>query len=189
MRAAVVALGAGCVALGVAPGLLFGWLVELAPWPAPTPTAVGLHLPGTGSLPTAGLALVAGTLTVVLLLARGKRAAAPTPTWACGQLVEPQLYWTSAGFTKPLRLVLEAILRPQREIEVRVAGGLVQEVSYSGRVPQLLDERLYRPAVEAALAAAGHARRLQTGRLGTYVAYLIALVVVLLAAARAGVIG
>src|SRR5207302_304093 len=81
------------------------------------------------------------------------RAAAPAPPWACGQLVEPQLYWTSAGFTKPLRLVLEAILRPQREIEVRVAGGLVQEVSYSGRVPQLLDERLYRPAVEAALAA------------------------------------
>ena len=120
---------------------------------------------------------------------RGRRAAAPAPTWVCGQLVEPQLLWTSAGFTKPLRLVLEAVLRPQREITVRRSGGLVQEISYSGRVPQLLDERLYLPAVRLTLAAAAHARRLQTGHLGTYVAYLIALVVVLLAAVKAGVIG
>ena len=37
--------------------------------------------------------------------------------WACGQLVEPRSRWTSAGFTKPLRLVLEAVLRPEREID------------------------------------------------------------------------
>ena len=128
-------------------------------------------------------------LTAGLVVLRGRRSAAPAPTWACGQLVEPRLRWTSAGFTKPLRLVLEAVLRPQREIEVRREGGLVRQVSYSGHVPQLLDERLYRPAVELALGAARHARRLQTGRLGTYVAYLIALVVVLLVATRAGVIG
>jgi hypothetical protein len=65
----------------------------------------------------------------------------------------------------------------------------VQEASYSGRVPHLLDERVYRPAVDAVLVTARHARRLQTGRLGTYVAYLIALVVALLAAARAGILG
>ena len=123
------------------------------------------------------------------MLLRGRRVAAPAPTWACGQLVEPRLRWTSAGFTKPLRLVLEGVLRPQRDIEISREGSLVREVSYSGNVPQLLDERLYRPAVEFALRAAGHVRRLQTGRLGTYVAYLIALVVVLLAAIRTGVIG
>jgi len=189
MRAAVVALAGACVFLGVAPGLLFGRLARLAPWPARAGTAVGLHLPGTGSLPTAGLAAVLAGLTAGLVVLRGRRSAAPAPTWACGQLVEPRLRWTSAGFTKPLRLVLEAVLRPQREIEVRREGGLVRQVSYSGHVPQLLDERLYRPAVELALGAARHARRLQTGRLGTYVAYLIALVVVLLVATRAGVIG
>ena len=49
-------------------------------------------LPGTGSLPTGGIALVlvalAGRASSLL---RGRRAAAPAPTWACGQLVEPQL--------------------------------------------------------------------------------------------------
>jgi hypothetical protein len=72
---------------------------------------------------------------------------------------------------------------------VRTSGGTVQEVSYSGRVPQLFDERILAPAVRIALGAATHARRLQTGRLGTYVAYLIALVLVLLTAAKAGLIG
>jgi hydrogenase-4 component B len=189
MRAAVAALASACVVLGLAPGLLFGSLVGLAPWPAEAPTGVGLELPGTGSLPTVGIAVALVAFTAGLVLLRGRRSAARAPTWACGQLVEPRLRWTSAGFTKPLRLMLEVVLRPQREIVVREAGGVVQEVSYSGQVPPLIDDHLYLPVTRAALAAAVHARRLQSGRLGTYVAYLIALVVVLLAAVRIGVIG
>lgn len=189
MRVALVALAVACVVLGLAPGLLVGSLVGLAPWPAEAPTGVGLALPGTGSLPTAGLAVALALLTASLILLRGRRSAASAPTWACGQLVEPPLLWTSAGFTKPLRLMLEVVLRPRREIVVRESRGVVQDVSYSGQVPHLIDDHLYRPVTRAALAAAVHARRLQSGRLGTYVGYLIALVVVLLAAARAGVIG
>jgi hypothetical protein len=48
---------------------------------------------------------------------------------------------------------------------------------------------VYRPAARGSLWLALHARRLQSGRLGAYVAYLIALVLVLLFAARVGVIG
>jgi NADH:ubiquinone oxidoreductase subunit 5 (subunit L)/multisubunit Na+/H+ antiporter MnhA subunit len=189
MRSAVLFLAGGCVLLGVAPGLLFGPLVGLAPWPASEPTQLGLHLPGTGSLPTPGIALVLAALTVGFVLLRGKRSAAPAPSWACGQLVEPRLSWTSAGFTKPLRLVLETVLRPQREITVRSERGVVQEITYSGHVPHLIDERVYRPVVRLSLALAGHARRLQSGSLGMYVAYLIGLVVVLLAVARMGLFG
>ena len=190
MRAAVVALAGACVVLGLAPGLLFGSLVGLAPWPADAPTRVGLELPGTGSLPTAGIAVaLVGARRRGSSLLRGRRSAAPAPTWACGQLVEPRLEWTSAGFTKPLRLMLEVVLRPQREIVVRDrrrrAGGLLQ------RARPAPDRRPSLPARRrgVALAAAAQARRLQSGRLGTYVAYLIGLVVVLLAAARIGVIG
>jgi hydrogenase-4 component B len=189
MVAAVAFLALACVVLGLAPGLLFAPLVGLAPWPTTEPTGMGLHLPGTGSLPTGGIALVLVALTAGLTLLRGRRSAAPAPSWACGQLVEPQLSWTSAGFTKPLRLVLEVMLRPQREIVVRSEGGVLQEVSYRGHVPHLIDERLYRPVVRLSLASAARARRLQSGSLGTYVVYLIALVVALLAAARIGLIG
>jgi hydrogenase-4 component B len=189
MRAAMAALALACVALGLLPALVFRKLVALAPWLTPASPTVSLHLPGTGALPTVGIALSVILLTTVLVVLRGRRSAAPAPTWACGQLVEPELNWTSAGFSKPLRLVLEVVLRPEREIAVRSTGGVIQEVSYSGRVPHLLDERLYRPAVALGLDAAHQARRLQTGRLGTYVGYLIALVLVLLAAVKVGAIG
>ena len=133
--------------------------------------------------------MIVSGIAGLLWLARGGRRAAPSPTWASGQPFEPALLWTSAGFTKPLRLVLEVILRPEREIETTVSGGVVQEVSYAGRVPHLIDAYLYRPVTDGALVAASWARRLQSGRLGTYVAYLIGLVVALLLAVRIGAIG
>jgi len=178
-----------CVVLGVAPGLLFGSLVGLAPWSDAAPTTVGLDLPGTGVLRSGGIALALVAFAGALFLLRGRRVAAPVPTWACGQLVERPLDWTSAGFTKPLRLVLEDVLRPEREIVVRAEGGVVQEVSYEGRVPHLFEERLYRPVTALAMEGAHHARRMQSGRLGTYVAYLLALVLVVLAAAKLGILG
>ena len=189
MRGAVVFLGVACVVLGAAPGVLFGPLVRLAPWREAGPVRVGLQLPGTGSLPTTGIMLVLVALTGGLVVLRGRRKAERAPTWACGQPLSPALHWTSAGFTKPLRLVLEVVLRPEREIEMSSVGGVVQEVAYSGRVPHLIDERVYGPAARASLTAARHARRLQSGSLGTYVGYLIALVLVLLAAVRFRVIG
>ena len=105
-----------------------------------------------------------------------------------GKLVQPELAWTSAGFTKPLRLVLEAVLRPQREISLSVRGGVVQEVRYEGHVPHLFDTHVYRPITRVGLVGARHARRLQSGSLTAYVAYLVALVVVLLVAVRLGLI-
>jgi hydrogenase-4 component B len=189
LRAGLVFLAGACVVLGVAPGLLFGRLAGLAPWSPGVPTHVGLQLPGTGSLPTAWIAIVLVTLTAGLVLLRGRRAAAPAPSWAAGQRLEPSLHWTGAGFTKPLRLVLEPLLRPQREITVRSGGGVLREVSYSGHVPELIEERVYEPLSRLSLAGAAHTRRLQSGSLGMYVSYLAALVLMLLAAARLGWIG
>lgn len=189
MWTAVAALAAACVVLGVVPGLLAGPLAGLAPWPTADAPTASLEVPWNDLLPTPGIAAVLLTFTAFFALARGRRHAAPAPSWACGQLVEPQLGWTSAGFTKPLRLVLEAVLRPQREISASVRGGVLQEVRYEGHVPHLFDTHLFRPIARAGLAGAQHARRLQSGSLTAYVAYLVALVVVLLAAVRVGLLG
>jgi hydrogenase-4 component B len=186
MRAAVVLLGTACLALGLAPGLLVRYLVPIAPWHAAVPHGPGLTMPGTGGLPTVTIGLVLAGVTAVLVRLRGQRAAAPAPAWACGQPVTPALRWTSAGFTKPLRLVLEAVLRPRRELEIQSSGSVVTQVSYHGEVPNLIDERLYRPVTRWSLAAAGRARRLQSGSLGVYAAYLIGLVIAVLIAAQAG---
>jgi hydrogenase-4 component B len=189
MRAGMAALAALCVVLGVAPGLLVPLLAELAPQPVDLPGGAGLEIPGTGSLPSPWLALGLVAVAGLLWRLRGERRTAPTPAWACGQRVEPALNYSSAGFTKPLRLVLESVLRPRREVTTIEAGGQLLEVRYSGEVPHLFDTLLYSPAQNAALRAARVARRLQSGSVRTYAAYLLALLLLLLLLVRTGAIG
>ncbi|HYM54001.1 MAG TPA: proton-conducting transporter membrane subunit, partial [Solirubrobacteraceae bacterium] len=190
MRAGMGALAALCVAIGVAPGLVVPTLAALAPGANGDVLALhaGLDVPGTGSLPALGIALALVALLALLLRARGARKAAPAPSWACGQAVAPALSWTSAGFIKPLRLVLEAVLRPTRELEVVEEHGLIQRIAYSNEVHPLADKLLYEPAIRAGLRGAAVARRLQTGNVRTYALYLLMLVIGLLALVRAGVL-
>ncbi len=191
MRAGMMILALLCVVLGLLPGLVLPTLAGLAPGAQGAVLArhAGLVLPGTGSYLPLPFALALATLTIGLVALRGRRRAAAAPSWACGQPVVGALGWTSAGFTKPLRLVLEAVLRPHREIEVLRGGGMVQSVRYEGHVPSLLDASVYEPTVRAGLRAAAFARRLQSGNVRTYAAYLLGLVIGLLVLAYTGALG
>lgn len=188
IRTALVFLAGVCLALGLLAGLMVPLLAELAPTPVSLAPGATLDLPGTGGLPPA---LAAGLLLLVPMLwwARGTRRAAPAPAWACGQPPEPEQRWGSAGFTKPPRLVLEAVLHPRRDLTVSTHGGLVESVSYSDEVPHLFDTFLYAPVQRAALRLAELARRLQSGSVRTYAAYLLALLLSALLLLRLGVFG
>jgi hypothetical protein len=191
MRAAVVTLAGLCGALALVPGALLPTLAGLLPGTEGvfSSDSLGLDLPGTGSLPTPAIAIALIVATALLVRLRGTRRAAPAPTWTCGQPLTPALAWTSAGFTKPLRLMLESLLRPRRTLEVVREGGIVQRIHYSRAVASPADRWLYRPAITVALTGAALARRLQTGNVRTYAAYLLALVIGLLALARSGALG
>lgn len=188
-RVGLLILAIWCVALGVLPGPLIARCAAIMPGAGDVSEGIRLHPPGTGGLPTLALAAALVCLVSALRLARGRRTAAPAPAWASGQTVEPALHWTSAGFTKPVRLVLESLLRPEREITTHAAGGVVRSVAYRGRVPLLIEERIYAPLAVAALRGAGWARTLQSGRLGVYALYFAGLLVALLALARVGLLG
>ncbi len=191
MRAGMFALAGLCVVLGIVPGLVVPRLAALAP--GGDRVALGHHaglvLPGTGNLPTLALAAVLVALTSGLVALRGTRRAAPQPTWVCGQSWAPALNWTSAGFTKPLRLVLESVLRPRRELEVVRDRGTVQAIRYAAQVPALAETLLYDPTVRTGLRAAALTRRLQTGNVRTYAAYLLALIGGLLVLVATGALG
>ena len=96
------------------------------------------------------------------------------------------LQWTSAGFTKPLRLVLETVFRTRREFEIQTESGVVRLVRYRAEVPHLFDTLLYGPVQRVALRMAAVARRSQSGSLHAYIVYLLALVLALLVLARIG---
>src|SRR6185312_5952986 len=189
MRISMVFLAAACLALGLVPGLLLGTLAGLAPGAAHLHVSIALGVPGTGSLPTLAIAIALTVLVALLLrLARGRRGA-PAPAWACGQPPGPELRWSSAGFTKPLRLTLEGVLRPHSELAITASRGVTRAISYQAYVPHLFDTLLYDPLTRIALRAARFARRLQSGSLRAYLLYLLAVLVLLLALARLGLLG
>ncbi|MGV1050364.1 MAG: proton-conducting transporter membrane subunit, partial [Solirubrobacterales bacterium] len=189
IRFAPVFLAGCCVALGAVPGLLVPSLIGLAPGGRGSATEPSLEVPGTGSLPSPWLLLGILALTALLWRLRGGRRAAPVPAWACGQRIEPALAWSSAGFSKPLRLLLEGVLRPRREIETVQSGGLVRSVSYRGEIPHLFDTALYRPLRRRVLAGARLARRIQSGSVRAYAGYLLALLLAMLFLVRVGALG
>lgn len=189
MRIATLGLAGCCVVLGAVPGLLVPSLMCLAPQPRRIATEPSLLVPGTGSLPSPWLLLGIVALTATIWLLRGSRRAAPVPAWVCGQRVEPALGWTSAGFIKPLHLVLEGVLRPRREITTVREHGLVRSVGYRGEIPHLFDTVLYGPVRRSALRGARVTRRIQSGSVRAYAGYLLALLLALLVLARTGAIG
>jgi hydrogenase-4 component B len=188
MRAGMLALALACAGLAAVPGVLLPALAGAVGDRVEIPVRAGLEVPGSGGLPTLALAAALALLVALVRAARGSRRAAPAPAWACGQRSAPALGWTSAGFTKPLRLVLESVLHPRREIDRTEAGGVLQRVDYSGAVPHLFDTLLYEPAVRAALRGAAVARRLQSGSVRTYAGYLLGLLAVALLLAHWGVL-
>lgn len=188
-RSALTALAGACVVLGLVPGLLLPTLAGLAPGTAEVPAGLALDLPGTGGFAPLGILVVLVVVCAGLLWLAGRRpSAAATAAWACGQHVEPALAWTSAGFSNPLRVVLRFVYRPDRDVRVGTRDGVVTEVTYRAEIPHLFDTALYEPLNRRALGAAATARRLQSGSLRAYLVYLLALVIVLLALVRLGVL-
>ena len=112
--------------------------------------------------------------------ARGARRAAPAPSWACGQPVVPALQWTSAGFTKPLRLVLEARAAPAaRDRGRRRERGVVQRVALlaarcRARSTRCSTSRRSAPALRAARASRGGCRRATCAPTPLYLLALVA---------------
>lgn len=100
--------------------------------------------------------------------------------------------YTSFGYANVLRHVLGNVLGARRETataeDVTDAGILeAAHVEARSTVVEPVETYLYRPARRAVLAAAHAAKRLQSGRLEAYVAYmLVALLVVLAVVAAMG---
>lgn len=189
-RASLALLAGACVVLGAVPALLLPTLVSLAPGNQTLPTTLGMKLPGTGGLPSLALLIVLCVLAgIVFRVTARARRNARAPVWVCGQTPDRKFDWTSAGFTKPLVLALESVLRPRRELETVERPGLTREVRFGSEAPNLFDTHVYRPVQRAALRAAALARRTQSGNLRAYIAYLLVLVIGMLAIVRLGVIG
>jgi len=138
-------------------------------------------------------ALFVATIAGVWLLSRGGMTRVRrVPAWRSATAgVDGADEYTPFGYAHPTRKVLAALLLTRnelREVETATGGQTGDEqrgaagahLGYSTDVIEAVETYLYRPLLAPALTLARMAKRLQSGRLDAYLAYmLIALIAVL----------
>jgi hydrogenase-4 component B len=195
-RAAIVLLSAGClvtaaalplvirpVAAGLAPvipavvtsgALKSPWVVQ------PVFGAFSILSPSWLWIVMPLLALVAGAFAFVVSGTRLTRVRR-VPAWRSATAgVEGADSYTATGFANPTRRVLATVLHTRAEVRAVVPPEGFTRLGYTSDVVEVVEAYLYRPVLRPVMALVRAAKRLQSGRLDAYLAYmLIALVAVL----------
>jgi hydrogenase-4 component B len=174
MRGAMLVLGAGCVAIGLAPVLF---------WPAVL-RAVDVWNPVWGGAATpvalSSLGMLHVALTLLALGAAGwlwrkarRGGLRRAVTWDCGYAAPtPRMQYTAGSFSSLINEWFASILRPERH-EHRPEGLLPVSASFTEHTPETVLERIVMPAGRVVMRVSTAARGLQHGRVQSYLLYLL----------------
>lgn len=171
---AMLGLAAACVAIGLAPVVV---------WPALS-RAVGAWAPGWSDAPApASLPLLGGVHLALASLAAGAAvwlwrrirggAARRAPTWDCGY-AQPtaRMQYTAGSFAATIVEWFEGVLRPVRH-ERRPEELFPVHAAAESHTPETVLEQLVVPAGRVVMRLSAAARRWQHGRLQSYLFYLL----------------
>lgn len=174
-------LAAACLALGLLPGAVvrvgLGVCAQVTGIAAAAPASLALATPWTA--PEWPLFLLLGGMAAAFALAmalgRSLGRGPVQPAWACGGVLTPDNAYTSDAYTKSFRQIFAGFYQPQRALErtPTVLPYLSESVRYESVVRHVIDHHLYRPVLQGGIRLAHRLRRLQSGSLRHYVAYLL----------------
>ena len=174
MRIAMLLLGAACVAIGLTPVLFWPAVARAVDawnpiWTA-TETPVALVSLGKVHVTLALIALGAG----VWLWRRVQNGGfARAVTWDCGYAVPTaRMQYSAASFASIITEWFAWILRPCRH-EHRPEAVLPDSASFSEHTPETVLEKVVEPAGGLIMRVAMLARRLQHGRIQSYLLYVL----------------
>jgi hydrogenase-4 component B len=200
MLVAMGMLALMCVVLGVAPGFVISVLDPLvsatlgAGGAAQVVSNGGVLFVHESAPASVAPSVLAGLLVVLALLPiaggflfSGRLRKRAAMTWACGlDNIEPQMQYTATGFSKPIRMIFSNIFRATHEIEISEDSSpyFHPRVTYELKTESVFLKYAYEPVHGFVLRVARAFRRIQTGHLQTYLAYIFITLVILLLFAR-----
>jgi len=138
-----------------------------------SPTLIGL-----------GLLLLVGLAPLALALLRVNRRLRVSDSWGCGRVGQtPRMEYTATAFAEPLRRVFAELYRPTKDLTIDFhpeSKYFVQSIEYRSEIRSWFEEFLYSPLLKAARWISVNVRKLQSGSLHGYVAYIFIALVALL---------
>ncbi|MBI3785157.1 MAG: hypothetical protein HY270_17335 [Deltaproteobacteria bacterium] len=187
MRAAMLALAAGCVFVGCFAPVVVAALVPVVRVATGLPAdAVAQHLGEASRLlrwfVAAAAALVA-TSVLILFLRRwllSRRDVGAAPTWDCGYAAPtPRMQYTSSSFSQPLTELFTFLLQTRHRGSA-LKGLLPDPTALATAAPDLLADGMYRPLFDLLGRGLRSVRWVQHGRVHVYVLYIAITLLVLL---------
>jgi hydrogenase-4 component B len=176
MRLPMLALGAACVAIGLAPVLFWPALATAsAAWQPGLSDANVLPAAPLVALGAFHLALAAlATLAAAILWRQVKRnGLSRAGTWDCGYAAPtPRMQYTAGSFAGIITGWFAWILRPKRHAHLP-SDIFPAHSSFAEHTPETVLEYCVEPAGSLVMTVSMAARRLQHGRLQSYIFYLL----------------
>lgn len=199
MQIAMGLAAAICVVLGVLPGKISLFLGDLLDsyWPSARLTVLDGFWQ-LGNVPEFGgevyyplfLGLLIVSIAILswksLPLIFGQTSVRRSETWTCGITPDATMEYTGTGFTEPVRVVFKNIFLPTREINqiYQVRPYFSRVIYFRDNIKLVIEEALYKPLMKLFLAFSQLVRRMQTGSVQMYLAYILITLVILLATAN-----
>lgn len=191
-------LALACVALGLAPfivvpvlGAVVSSLGGLSAVAVQFTVALPLSVPGavghiTPLLLALGLAVVTLAVLLSLLVFGAEKGLRRDDTWGCGRVAQtPRMQYTAGSFAEPLRRVFAELYRPSEDLSIDfhpASKYFVQRIEYRAETHPWFETMIYEPAVAVLGHIARRVRRLQSGLVHLYLAYIALALFLLLVA-------
>jgi formate hydrogenlyase subunit 3/multisubunit Na+/H+ antiporter MnhD subunit len=114
------------------------------------------------------------TLAILLVAACRARPVRRAPVWITGSGAElAAVQYRPSAYSNPMRVILRGPLGYRSRLTPSGDDGAGERFVLSRTVVLAVDRFIYRPMIELALATAARARRLQSGRLSSYLLYML----------------
>ena len=120
------------------------------------------------------------TTVIVLLTKRATRKV--TATWNCGAALTPSMQYTAGGITNPIRVLFAKVLGSRLKVKGDFAGTQysLRSLTYAGSVKEVTEDIFIRPLIRGLLWLSAQVRKLQSGSIHLYLAYLLVTLVAVL---------
>lgn len=128
-------------------------------------------------------ALLVAVVLLALRMLRPLGVRGNGPVWAGGiPIFTARMQYTALAYSNPLRLIFNGLYRSRHRFDALrpAARHLDGRIEYIQEVPEPLERELYRPIRQALDWSSRGAQRFQSGSVNHYVAYIFAIVLVVL---------
>jgi len=196
LLAAMGTAALACAVLAVAPALTVPALRRITATlglrqPPISSDPTSLHLTGIGTT-FRPLWLALGLAVAVAVVAAAARALGQARrrqvAWDCGDgPLTARMEYTATSYAEPLQRIFDDTLAPEQDVDVthhQESAYHIAAVRYRQRIPDRIENRLYRPLLTAVTRIGQAGRRLAPGVIHRYLAYmLVTLIAVLIVGA------